>query len=222
MNSRKIFTKNITALVLALFLLFPFSSFAQDGEAIFKNTCGACHTIGKGRLVGPDLSGVTTKRKEAWLLTWVKSSTAFIASGDADAKAIFAEFNNIPMPDQKLSEPEMKAVFTYISSKSPGAVAKTEAPKAPAPEVNVQPTQSEDHAVLFENPLMYLYIILFLFTAAVVYSVLNAKRILQRNGKEMNFSLLSARWLASNGKTVGVIFLIVVLAAIYFVVHYGK
>jgi hypothetical protein len=39
---------------------------AREGEQIFVEKCTACHTIGKGRLVGPDLSGVTTRREESW------------------------------------------------------------------------------------------------------------------------------------------------------------
>ena len=32
------------------------------GELVFeKYDCNACHTIGKGRLIGPDLKGVTKK-----------------------------------------------------------------------------------------------------------------------------------------------------------------
>ncbi len=142
MHSGKNFSKSILASALGFIFLFPISSYAQDGEAIFKNTCGACHTIGKGRLVGPDLSGVTTKRSETWLLTWVKSSTAFIASGDADAKTIFTQFNNIPMPDQKLSDAEMKAVFTYISGKSPVTSATTDTSKAAEPKADASLTAS--------------------------------------------------------------------------------
>lgn len=132
MHFIKKIAKSKLSLVLGLTFLFPLSTFAQEGQDLFKNNCGACHTVGKGRLVGPDLAGITTKRSEAWLLSWVKSSTAFIASGDADAKAIFAQFNNIPMPDQKLSETEMKSVFAFIASKSSAATTATDTSKVVA------------------------------------------------------------------------------------------
>lgn len=222
MNSSKKLVKKIAALLIGFVFLFPFSIFAQDGEALFKNTCGACHTIGKGRLVGPDLSGVTTKRSEEWLLKWVKSSTTFIASGDADAKAIFTEFSSIPMPDVKLSEVEIKAVLTYISGKNPATVAKADAPKVTTAEASAPPVDDGNHALLFENPLMYLYIILFVMVAAVGYSLLNAKRVLERNGKSLNFSLLAARSMAGHSKIISVLFFAIVIAAIYFAIHYGK
>lgn len=136
MNSGKIFLKRVITLITGLVLILPVASYAQDGQALFKGNCGACHRVGGGRLVGPDLSGITTKRTKDWLMKWTKSSTAFIASGDADAKAIFAEYNNMPMPDQKLSDDELTAIFTYIDSKSAVATttdtAKAEAPKADA------------------------------------------------------------------------------------------
>ena len=37
------------------------------GEQAFKTKCAACHTIGGGKLVGPDLKEVTTRRDDAWL-----------------------------------------------------------------------------------------------------------------------------------------------------------
>ena len=36
-------------------------------EYTFRNHCTACHTIGGGDRIGPDLAGVTKKRPRAWL-----------------------------------------------------------------------------------------------------------------------------------------------------------
>ncbi len=90
---------------------------AQDGEAIFKQSCGMCHSVGKGRVVGPDLKGVTTKRTEEWLYKFIKGSQSFIKEGDADAKAIYDEYQVI-MPDQNLSQEEIKSILTFIENKS--------------------------------------------------------------------------------------------------------
>lgn len=105
---------------------------AQNGEATFKQVCGACHSIGKGKLVGPDLKDVHKKRKEEWILKFVKGSQALIKSGDADAKAIFDEFGGMIMPDQNLSDADIKAVIAYIGEQSGGAVTATE-PAAETP-----------------------------------------------------------------------------------------
>lgn len=99
--------------------VFVFSNLhSQNGEALFKQSCSACHSVGGGRLVGPDLIGINTKRKEDWLLKFVKASQSFIKSGDADAKAIFDQYQ-IVMPDQNISDADIKSIIAYIGSKSP-------------------------------------------------------------------------------------------------------
>ncbi len=104
------------------FFLFSISAtHAQDGEAIFKQNCSACHKVGGGRLVGPDLAGVTTKRTEEWLMKWTRSSQALIKSGDADAKAIYEEYSSIMMPDQTIPNGDIKAIYTFIAGKSEAA-----------------------------------------------------------------------------------------------------
>lgn len=111
------FRKPIYACVLAI--ASAAMAFGQDGEALFKQNCGVCHRVGGGKMVGPDLMGVTQKRSEEWLLKWTKGSTALINSGDPDAKAIFSEFGGMIMPDQAhLSDADVKAIYAFISSKS--------------------------------------------------------------------------------------------------------
>ncbi len=58
--------------VIALFI-FNLGN-ASEGQDLYKTTCAACHTIGKGRLVGPDLLNVTEKRDQEWLVAFIKSS----------------------------------------------------------------------------------------------------------------------------------------------------
>lgn len=100
---------------------------AQDGEALFKQNCSACHSIGKGKLVGPDLKGVNTKRSEEWITNFVKNAQAF-GEKDADAKAMIAEYG-YPMPNQNVSDADIKAIITHIAANSPAeAVATEEAP----------------------------------------------------------------------------------------------
>ncbi|MFB3130931.1 MAG: cytochrome c family protein, partial [Rhodothermales bacterium] len=73
------------------------SVFAQDQrETLFNQTCVACHTIGGGKLIGPDLAHVHTRREEAWVIRFVQASQEMIAEGDADA--LFEEYNQLVMP----------------------------------------------------------------------------------------------------------------------------
>ena len=119
-----LFNKTNLTLIACAFTIIYFSesSYAQyQGETIFNKTCIACHTIGSGRLVGPDLKDITDKRSEEWIISFVKSSQSMIKSGDPDAVAIFNEYNNLVMLDQNLTDDEVKDVIRYIEQQSSGS-----------------------------------------------------------------------------------------------------
>ncbi len=88
----------------------------ESGEAIFNRVCKACHTVGLGKLVGPDLAGVTHRRSPDWLVKFILSSQSVIKSGDPEAVAVFKEFNSLVMPDNPFSAAEIQDVLRYIES----------------------------------------------------------------------------------------------------------
>lgn len=101
---------------MALVLTFLISTTkAQDGEHLFQQ-CKACHTIGQGKLLGPDLLDVSKKRDAVWLKNFIKSSQTMIKNGDADAIALFEEFNKLPMMDYNLPDADINAIIKYIDS----------------------------------------------------------------------------------------------------------
>lgn len=119
------------ALLIAGTLIGLQSASAQEaGKQIFQTACAACHSIGAGRLVGPDLNGVNDKRSEDWLLRFIKSPQALLKSGDKSAAALFEEFKT-PMPDQALSDEQIKKVLAHIKDAGGGSAAADAAP-APA------------------------------------------------------------------------------------------
>ena len=102
---------------------------APDGEALFtEKGCTACHTIGGGDLVGPDLQGVTERRTEEWLTQWLSAPDQMLAS-DPDAQAMLAKYNNVPMPNLGLKPDEVAALITYLGG---GAAAGGAAAGLPA------------------------------------------------------------------------------------------
>jgi len=129
------------ALLLAIFLLTLFirptcaappSQSAADGEAIFKDKCTGCHTIGGGRLVGPDLKGVTAQRDRAWLARFIAAPDTVLAAGDPTASALLQEFNNVQMPNLGLSQDQVAALVAYLDAQG-GAVGTPSTPQASAP-----------------------------------------------------------------------------------------
>ena len=102
--------------VVAIVLIFVVSSVqAQDGEQLFQQ-CKACHTIGQGKLLGPDLLNVSKKRDAVWLKNFIKSSQTLVKIGDADAVALFEEYNKLPMLDYNLPDADINAIIKYIDS----------------------------------------------------------------------------------------------------------
>lgn len=49
------------------------NTLAAAGKALFQGKCAGCHTIGGGKLVGPDLKGVTTTRDHEWFERFISA-----------------------------------------------------------------------------------------------------------------------------------------------------
>jgi nitrite reductase (NO-forming) len=97
---------------------------ALAGKTDFESKCFACHSMGFGRKLGPDLAGVTKRRSADWIRRWLKSPEEMLAK-DADAKALLKEYNDVPMPNQGLSEKEIKQYLEYFEwydAQPPGSV----------------------------------------------------------------------------------------------------
>ena len=111
--------------IVTIAFLSTFSmSWAQvPGEKDFNTTCFACHTIGGGRLVGPDLAGITDRRPEDWLISFIRSSQAMIESGDPDAVALASEYVGLMMPDTTMSDRRIEDIISYLRLKGSPALA---------------------------------------------------------------------------------------------------
>ncbi len=108
---------------------------AQEGEKLFTEKCTACHTIGKGKLIGPDLSGVTTRRAGSWLKRQIKEPDRLIAEKDPIVMELLKESNNVPMVPLGLSDAEVEAVIAYLKSTEQQASVATGLPSQYMPTV---------------------------------------------------------------------------------------
>lgn len=98
------------------FLMIGMNALAQDGESIYKAKCSACHSIGKGKLVGPDLKDVAQRFDNEWLHQWIKSSQTMVKAGDEKAVKAYNDNNQMVMPDQDVSDEEINQILAYIES----------------------------------------------------------------------------------------------------------
>lgn len=112
----------ITLLFLFIFN-FPFALNAQDGEDLFRRNCSVCHLMGQGKLVGPDLMGVTKRRDRQWLERFIRNSQEVIKSGDQVAVQLFEEYNKSIMPPfTQFSAEELNSIIDYLDKWEPQKV----------------------------------------------------------------------------------------------------
>ncbi|HEX5232947.1 MAG TPA: c-type cytochrome [Bradyrhizobium sp.] len=130
------------ATTAAIWTALPTAANAADaaaGKQLFQDkTCSACHTIGQGPLVGPDLKGVTTRRPHDWLEQWITAPDAVLGKKDEYAVKLLHEYHDVEMPNLGLSKGDVDNLLAYLATTaSGGGAAESAAPAAaaaPAPK----------------------------------------------------------------------------------------
>jgi protein SCO1 len=100
----------------------------DHGTYLFKTRCSACHTVGGGESIGPDLRGVTTVREKDWLSRFIQVPDKVLAEKDPIAVALFKKYNGVSMPNLRLSKVDAEALVEYLKK----ANAAYEVSSAPA------------------------------------------------------------------------------------------
>ena len=122
-NLYALLTSKFLAVIVVAMLSLP-QLFAQEsdpaaGKKLFNANCAACHKLNK-KAVGPALKGVSSKYDREWLYTWIKNSAAMIKSGDAQAVAIWEEYNKTAMTAfPQLSNADIDNILAYTDYTPP-------------------------------------------------------------------------------------------------------
>jgi protein SCO1/2 len=88
------------------------------GEYLFRTRCTACHSVGGGDGIGPDLLGVTQKRDPVWLARWLQVPDQMLAEKDPLAMQLYAKYREVPMPNLSLNDVEVQALVDYMQRES--------------------------------------------------------------------------------------------------------
>ena len=106
----------------------------EDGKAVYEGLCKGCHTIGGGKLVGPDLQGIADRRDADWVRAFILGPEKVIAAGDPIAKQLLGEYNNVPMPNLGVTEAQIGPLVTFLgfTGTAPTTTAATTTTPQPA------------------------------------------------------------------------------------------
>lgn len=101
--------------------------YAFDAGKYFTSKCAQCHTIGGGDKIGPDLAGLSKRRKVDWIVKFINYPDGMI-NGDAEepgyekpdpiAKKLYAMYKPQIMAEHEMTKVQVEAVLKYIDSKN--------------------------------------------------------------------------------------------------------
>ncbi|MGE5325334.1 MAG: SCO family protein [Actinomycetota bacterium] len=84
------------------------------GQYLFATRCVACHTIGHGVRIGPDLLGVTNIRDHTWLTKFIQKPDEMIAAKDPIAVDLYKKYKHVEMPNVNLGPQDVQYLIQYI------------------------------------------------------------------------------------------------------------
>lgn len=86
------------------------------GRYLFTKECAACHTIGLGDKIGPDLLGVTVTRNHDWLVRFIQQPDKMLAEKDPIATALYEKYKQVQMPKLPIGNDDMVALMKFLES----------------------------------------------------------------------------------------------------------
>lgn len=108
----------------------------ETGQQMFHSRCSACHTIGDGDKIGPDLAGVTKRRDRNWVARYLNSAEKMRTEGDPIALELGTKYKTVRMPDQRLGGSDLKDMLSYLELQS-------DAPRTTKTAANKESVQKE-------------------------------------------------------------------------------
>ena len=196
---------------LLFILIVNINVFGQDGEAIFKSKCSACHILGKDG-TGPNLKGVKQKWSDAGegdlLSEWVKNSTALIAGGKSTMANTIKTYSPMEMPAQEVTPADVDAILTfvdgYVETATPVASTPNVGSEATTPKIKYLPNYKENLTKFYWLLVAILILILGIFMMSS--SIMNLtksdyfqNKLAEKKDKEKNDSSINTTLIAIIG-----------------------
>ena len=210
---KKLKTKDLTlGLSFLFFMLISFSSTAQDGKALFKQNCAACHKPLKDG-TGPALQGAKAKWEAAGddIYAWVNNPQAQYDAGVESALAI--QYQPGGMAGIGVSKEEIDAILKYVDEYT-----------APLPPVTAINTTANPGTEQNNSWLMWLIIggILAMLIVALwgvrkqLYYAVKEKEEGKEVEEEESFGSEVKSWMGRNLKLVSVLGFVITGTLVYY------
>jgi len=90
----------------------------DKGQYLFGRQCIACHSIGHGEGIGPDLLGVNHVRDRQWLLRIIQKPNELLDGKDPIANALLKKYNGIRMPNTYVADEDAAYILAYIEAQT--------------------------------------------------------------------------------------------------------
>ncbi|HSM86284.1 MAG TPA: SCO family protein, partial [Candidatus Limnocylindrales bacterium] len=104
----------------------------DQGHHLYTTQCAACHTIGHGDTIGPDLLGITKVRNRDWLARIIQTPDVMLKEGDPLATALFKKYKQIRMPNLQVDAEGAMLLINFIERQSEREESKAAPAQAPA------------------------------------------------------------------------------------------
>lgn len=105
--------------IAIVFLLGSGPVCAQETADYFRQNCTSCHTIGGGRLAGPDLKNVTDRQDREWLVRFILDPPGVIGGGDPYAAKLVDDARGVVMPKPAgITKDRAAAILDLIEAES--------------------------------------------------------------------------------------------------------
>jgi protein SCO1/2 len=106
----------------------PAIKYDDHGKYVFFTQCAACHTIGGGESIGPDLKGLTKIRDPEWLKKIIQVPETLLDQGDPLANALLKKYKDVRMPNLHFDAATTDLLIGYMEKQSANVAPATEAP----------------------------------------------------------------------------------------------
>lgn len=106
-------------MTVATVMLVTANVIADEAATYFRQNCMSCHTVGGGRLVGPDLKDVDKRADRDWLLKFMVNPKSFLDGNDPYALKLKEESRGAIMPNiSGLDAAKAAALLALIEAES--------------------------------------------------------------------------------------------------------